>query len=300
MPRGCPTARAGRRHRRRRHRHERRLPPDQARLDRRRAARAGPALVGHDLARGRAGRPAARQPERHPAGAVLHRALLPARGRGRAVHRVQALRRRDGRAHRGPDDPAASYGGDGGGLRPRVRAALARGGARALPDPAGRRPGRRDLAARRRQGQPDRPDRGAGARGPAARRPGLRAHPRARRARRGRPGHRRTHRRRRHRGRGRRQLRRASGPRRSARWPASTCRCTPPSTSTSSPTRSRACTPTCRCCATPTATPTSRRRSAAWSSAGSSPTPSRGCRRTRSPTRSSSSCSRRTGTTSRR
>ena len=87
--------------------------------------------------------------------------------------------------------------------------------------------------------------------------------------------------------------------RRSARWPASPCRCTPPSTSTSSPTRSRASTRTCRSCATRTAGPTSRRRSAAWWSAASSPRPSRGCRRTRCPTRSSSRCSTRTGTTSR-
>ena len=58
---------------------------------------------------------------------------------------------------------------------------------------------------------------------------------------------------------------------------ASRCRCTRPSTSTSSPSRSRACTRTCRSCATPTAGPTSRRRSAAWSSAASSPRPSRGC-----------------------
>ncbi|MCW2759346.1 MAG: FAD-dependent oxidoreductase [Nocardioidaceae bacterium] len=55
----------------------------------------------------------------------------------------------------------------------------------------------------------------------------------------------------------------------------------------------------CRCCATPTATRTSRRRSAAWSSAGSSPRRSRGCPPTRSRTPSSSSCSRRTGSTSR-
>ncbi len=170
---------------------------------------------------------------------------------------------------------------------------------RALPGHAGRRPRRRDLAARRRQGQPDRPDRRAGQGRPAARRPDLRAHPRARRARRGRarsPASAPTPATSRPRS---SSTAPASGPRRSARWPASTCRCTRPSTSTSSPTRSRACTPTCRCCATPTATPTSRRRSAAWSSAGSSPTRSRGCRPTRSPTRSSSRCSRRTGSTSR-
>ena len=45
----------------------------------------------------------------------------------------------------------------------------------------------------------------------------------------------------------------------------------------------RACTRTCRSCATRTAGPTSRRRSAAWWSAASSPTPSRGSRPDRIP-----------------
>ena len=126
MSQQLPDASTGRHHRRRRDRDERRLPPDQAGRDRRRAARAGRAVLGHHVARRRPGRPAAREPERHPAGAVLHRALLRARGRGRAVHRLQAVRWRHGGAHRGPDDPAPSYGGDGGGLRPGVRAAHAR------------------------------------------------------------------------------------------------------------------------------------------------------------------------------
>ena len=60
----------------------------------------------------------------------------------------------------------------------------------------------------------------------------------------------------------------------------------------------RVSTRTCPSCATPTATPTSRRRSAVSSSAGSSPRRSRGSPRTRCPTRSSSSSSTRTGTTS--
>ena len=55
-----------RRHRRRRDRHQRRLPPDQARPHRRRAARAGPTVLRHHLARRRAGRPAARIGERAP------------------------------------------------------------------------------------------------------------------------------------------------------------------------------------------------------------------------------------------
>ena len=159
----------------------------------------------------------------------------------------------------------------------------------------------RDLAARRRQGQPDRPDQRAGARAPGNAGRRVVEHTRVIDVlRRGRPRHRR-----------RAPTPATSRPRYvvncAGQWAQGgrrdgrrrPCRCTPPSTSTSSPTRSRACTPTCRCCATPTATPTSRRRSAASSSAGSSPRPSRGCRRTRSPTRSSSSCSRRTGSTSR-
>ena len=82
------------------------------------------------------------------------------------------------------------------------------------------------------------------------------------------------------------------------RW-GSPCRCTRASTSTSSRRRSRAPTRTCRSCATRTAGPTSRRRSAASWSAASSPRPSRGARPTTCRTRSSSSCSTRTGSTSR-
>lgn len=56
----------------------------------------------------------------------------------------------------------------------------------------------------------------------------------------------------------------------------STSRCTRPNTSTWSPNPSWVCTPTCPSFATRTATPTSRRRSAGWSSAASSRRPSRG------------------------
>ena len=199
----------------------------------------------------------------------------------------------------GPDGPAAAHRRHRRGLRPRLRADQPRPGARALPDPRDGRPRRRDLAAGRRHGQPDRRHPVAGPRRPRPRRPDRRGHPGHRHRPPRRRRHRRAHRRRRHRGRGRGQLRRAvgQGGRRCSR--ASTCRCTRPSTSTSSPSRSTACTATCRSCATRTATPTSRRRSAAWSSAASSPRPSRGSRPTGSRTRSSSSCSTRTGTTSR-
>ena len=124
----CRSSRPGpgRDHRRRRDRHQRRLPPDQARLDRRAAARAGPAVLRHHLARGRPGRPAAGHRERHPAGAVLHRAVRAARGRDRARHRVPPVRRRDRGPHRGPDDPAAPHRGHRRGVRPGLRAAHAR------------------------------------------------------------------------------------------------------------------------------------------------------------------------------
>ena len=295
----APVPRPRRRRRRRRDRHQHRLPPDPARLDRRAAARAGQPVRRHDLARGRAGRAAARVGERHAAGAVLRRALRPARGGDRAVRRLQAVRRGDRGPHPGPDDPAAPHRGHRRRVRPRVRAADPRRGAGALAGDAGRRPGRRDLAARRRQGQPDRPDPGAGQGRAAGRRPDRRAGPRHRTCS---PGTARspacaptgaTSRPRWW------STAPASGRPRSARWPGCPCRCTRPSTSTWSPTRSRACTPTCRSCATPTAGPTSRRRSAASSSAASSPRPSRGCRPTGCPTRSSSRCSTRTGTTSR-
>ena len=126
----CPTRARGRDRRRRRHRHLGGLPPDQARLDRRAAARAGHAVVRHDVARGRAGRAAARVRERHPAGAVLRRALRLARGRDRPGDRLPQRRRRDRGAHRGPDGPAAPHGGQRGGVRHGVRAALARRGPR--------------------------------------------------------------------------------------------------------------------------------------------------------------------------
>ena len=54
------------------------------------------------------------------------------------------------------------------------------------------------------------------------------------------------------------------------------CRCMPPSTSTSSPSRCPACRASCRCCATPTTAPTSRRMPASCWSAGSSRWPSPG------------------------
>ena len=124
---------------------------------------------------------------------------------------LQAVRGSDRRPHRGPDDPAAPHRRKRRGVQHGVRTAQPRAGARALPRHEGRRPGRRHLATRRRQGQPDRPDVRAGQGGADARHPRRRkdqshrhSHPR-------RAGHRCAHRRGRHRGRDRRQLRRAVG-----------------------------------------------------------------------------------------
>ena len=126
---------------------------------------------------------------------------------------------------------------------------------------------------------------------------GLLTERRARRA----AGHRGPHRRRRRRGRGGRQLRRAVGQGRRGAGRRAADRAAAQRRALLRGHRARcpACTRTCRSCATRTAGPTSRRRSAAWWSAASSPTPSRGSPRTRSRTPSSSSCSRRTGSTSR-
>ena len=153
----------GRGHRRRRDRHQRRLPPD--------PGSAGPTCSCSS----RAGSPCGTT--WHAAGLVgqlrasesgtrlvqysteLYARLEDETG---LVDRLPAVRRGHRRPDPGPDDPAAADGGDRGGVRPRVRAAHAGAGARALPGDARRRPGRRDLAARRRQGQPDRPHPGAG------------------------------------------------------------------------------------------------------------------------------------------
>ena len=123
-----------------------------------RAARAGHAVVRHDLARRRAGRAAAGERERHQAGAVLHRALRGPRGRDGPVDRLPPVRRPDRRPHRGPDGPAAAHGRHRRGIRPRLRDAHTRAGAGEVAGHRDRRPARRDLAAAGRPRQPDRPD----------------------------------------------------------------------------------------------------------------------------------------------
>ena len=89
---------------------------------RHRPDRAGATLRRNHLARGRLGRPAPGDRERHPAGPVLGPALLRAGAGDRAGNGLQAVRRGDGRPHSRPNDPAAADGRDGGGLRSGVRA----------------------------------------------------------------------------------------------------------------------------------------------------------------------------------
>ena len=202
------------------------------------------------------------------------------------AHRLPAVRRRHRRPHPGPHDPAAPDRRHRRGVRARAASCSARSRPTSCypilrdDDLAGR-----DLAARRRHGQPDRPDRRAGQGRP---RRGRHDRPSATRVtgihdRRTAPvtGVRTDRgdveaeivvncagqwakavgalvRRDRAAALGRALLRRHRADR-------------------------RASTATCRSCATRTATRTSRRRSAAWSSAASSRTPSRGSRPTRLP-----------------
>ena len=144
-----------RRHRRRRHRRLLGgLSPGQARLDRRAAARAGPADLGLDLARRRAGRPAAHQRQHHPAAGLLGRALRPAGGRDRAGHGLEAQWRPAARLHARPLDRGPPPGDHRALLRPGDAPAVgARGaGAVAADDRRGR--GRCRVPADRRPGQP--------------------------------------------------------------------------------------------------------------------------------------------------
>ena len=90
-----------RHHRRRRLRLLGRLSSGQARLDRRRAARAQAAHLRHDLARGRPDRPAARLAEHDAAREIFGRPLRQARSRDRRRHRHAPGRLDHRRADRG-------------------------------------------------------------------------------------------------------------------------------------------------------------------------------------------------------
>ena len=119
MPDPVLPERARRRRRgRRRHRLLRRLPPRPRGLDRRRAARARPADLGHDVARGRADGHVRLDVGDLDRDAQVHpRPVRPARGRDRAVDRVQAGRLHRGGHRRGPARGVPA----GGGVQPLLR-----------------------------------------------------------------------------------------------------------------------------------------------------------------------------------
>ena len=122
----CRSASQRRHHRRRHHGLLDGLSSGQERLEGRRAAGAGAAERRHDLACGRAGRPAARLPEPDAADPVQHQALCRARGRDRPGDGLEAVRLDLGRAHAGAHDLSAPLGGDGQQAGRRLRGADAR------------------------------------------------------------------------------------------------------------------------------------------------------------------------------
>ena len=235
-----------RHHRRRHHGLLDGLSSGQARLEGRGAAGAGAAERRHDLACGGPRRPAAQLPEPDAAHPLQHRALLQARGRDRAGDGLEAVRLAVGGAHRGAHGAAAPLGRHGQRPGRRLRAADAQAGRREVPHHAHRRPGRRGVAAGRRQGQSRRHHPGAGPRRAHRRRAHLREDARDGDRHQGRPRHRRAD------DRGRRSRPRssstaaASGRASSRARSASRCRSIPASTCTSSPRRWRTCRATCR------------------------------------------------------
>ena len=172
-----------RRHHRRRHRRLLdRLSSDQARHHRRRAAGAQAAHLRHDLACGRAGRPAARDAATDRARQVHLRAARTPGGRDRAGDRVQAERLDQPRPQRRAVRGTEARRLDGQELRPRGRGDRAGRDQGALPAARGRRRGRRRVPAQGRPGQPDRHHPGLRQGRPPARRPDRRgrqgrAHP---------------------------------------------------------------------------------------------------------------------------
>ncbi len=251
-----------RHHRRRRFRLLGRLSSGQARLDRRRAARAQAAHLRHDLACGRADRPAARLAEHDAAREIFGRPLRQAGGRDRRRHRHAAGRLDHGRADRGAQARDLPPGDGGARLRRRRARDFA---ARSQGDVSAsqhRRRGRRGAPAARRPVRSGQHRHGAGQGRAAARREDRRGREGHRRPPEGRPRHRRLL------GARRRAAARsrptssstapACGRATSAPCPASPSRCTPASISTSSPSRSPAWR-ACRCCACRTNAPTTRR-----------------------------------------
>ncbi len=121
-----PSSRPLRDHRRRRRRHLARLPPGEARLGRRRPARALAAHLGLDLPLRRPGRPAARLGLADEDDDALGRALPAARRRVRVRPRLGRVRRHPPRLQRGADGGAAPPGRLGEDLRPAAGADLGR------------------------------------------------------------------------------------------------------------------------------------------------------------------------------
>ena len=159
-------ARTGGGHRRRRRRDVHRVPPDRARLERRRPARPGGAHVRLDVPFGRARRPAAFEHDPDPDDDVRHRAVPAALGRDRGRRVVARSRLASARLDEGALRGAPAPGGLGEDVRAATRAHLGRGGAGKVPAHDARRRARRGLVAHRRLARPFRA--GAGARGRCA------------------------------------------------------------------------------------------------------------------------------------
>ena len=184
MSKHLPDQGPRRHHRRRRLRLLGRLSSGQARLDRHRAARAQAADLGHDLARGRPDRPAARLAEHDAARQIFGRPLRQARGRDRRRHRHAAGRLDHRRADRGAQARDLPAGLAGARLRcRRARDFAGRSQARCTRISTSRRRGRRGASAARRPVRSGQHRHGAGqGRAPARRED-----------RRGRQGHRGPH-----------------------------------------------------------------------------------------------------------
>ena len=195
-------------HRRRGRRRLDRLPPGQARLGRRRPARARAAHLGLDLPLRRPRRPAARLGLADEDDDALGRALPAADGRVRVRPRLGRVRRHPARLERGAARGAAPPGGLGEDVRPAAGADLGRRGEGDVPADVDRRRARRRLAAHRRLHRPVPAHLRARRRRPPRAAAGVQNDPGDRDRGRPRPGARGGDRARRDRGRGRGQRRR--------------------------------------------------------------------------------------------
>ncbi len=221
------------------------------------------AHLRHHVARRRSRRPTARHPQPHPTGAVHHQPVRDAGGRDRSGDRVPGAWVGQRGAHRGALRGAEAWRLDGSGVRSRGRTSSPRPtcttssrsarvddlvGGVYLPGDGVTNP--IDTTQALGQGSP----------GP------WRSDHRERQGRanphRARAGRRCRHRRSARSAPTRSSTRPECGRTASVGRSAPSCRCTRPSTSTSSPTASMGSRPTCRCCAIRTAAATSRRKPA--------------------------------------